>query len=214
MRRISAAMLVLLLPALASAQGFHNRWEWSIAGIYQESERTGTVGGSSLEIDSDLGIGFSLDYFFNQKFAVGADLEWLSPDYKATLINDQNEVSTINHKFSQFNGRIKASYYFMDGPLTPFVEGGIGWTYVDSNVADGPPITGCWWHPWWGYVCSNYYSTFSETSFSYGGALGLRYRMRGGTMLKLAYNNWEIDGSGDAPNPTLNAVRFEVAWGF
>ena len=214
MRRISAAMLVLLLPALVSAQGFHNRWEWSIAGIYQESESTGTVGGSSLEIDSDLGIGFSLDYFFNQKFAVGADLEWLSPDYKATLINDQNEVSTINHKFSQFNGRIKASYYFMDGPLTPFVEGGIGWTYVDSNVADGPPITGCWWHPWWGYICSNYYSTFSETSFSYGGALGLRYRMRGGTMLKLAYNNWEIDGSGDAPNPTLNAVRFEVAWGF
>lgn len=214
MRRISAVMLVLLLPALASAQGFHNQWEWSIAGIYQESERTGTVGGSSLEIDSDLGIGFSLDYFFNQKFAVGADLEWLSPDYKATLISDQNEVSTINHKFSQFNGRIKASYYFMDGPLTPFVEGGIGWTYVDSNVADGPPITGCWWHPWWGYVCSNYYSTFSETSFSYGGALGLRYRMRGGTMLKLAYNNWEIDGSGDAPNPTLNAVRFEVAWGF
>ena len=214
MRRISAAMLVLLLPALVSAQGFHNRWEWSIAGIYQESESPGTVGGSSLEIDSDLGIGFSLDYFFNQKFAVGADLEWLSPDYKATLINDQNEVSTINHKFSQFNGRIKASYYFMDGPLTPFVEGGIGWTYVDSNVADGPPITGCWWHPWWGYICSNYYSTFSETSFSYGGALGLRYRMRGGTMLKLAYNNWEIDGSGDAPNPTLNAVRFEVAWGF
>jgi opacity protein-like surface antigen len=205
---------MLLLPALASAQGFRNQWEWSVAAIYQESGSTGTVGGSSLEIDSDIGIGFSLDYYVNQKFAIGADLEWLSPGYLATLVNDQNEVTTIDHKFSQFNGRIKASWYFMDGPLTPYVEGGIGWTYFDSNVADGPPLTGCWWHPLWGYVCSNFYSTFSETSFSYGGALGVRYRMRGGTMLKLAYNNWEIDGSGDAPDPTLNAFRLEIAWGF
>jgi opacity protein-like surface antigen len=145
---------------------------------------------------------------------VGADLEWLSPDYKATLLNDQGETTIIDHKFSQFNGRIKATYNFSDGPFTPYVEGGFGWTYVDSNVADGPPITGCWWHPWYGYICNGYYNTFTETSFSYGGALGLRYKLRGGTIIKLSYNNWEIDGSGEAPDPTLNAVRLEFAWGF
>lgn len=29
--------------------------------------------------------------------------------------------------------------------------------------------------------------------------------------MKLSYNNYEVDGSGDAPDPTLNAVRFELA---
>jgi opacity protein-like surface antigen len=214
MRRTTAALIVLLLPALASAQGFRNQWEWSVAAIYQESEGTGTVGGSGLEIDSDWGLGFNFSYLFSEKFMLGVDLEWLSPDYKATLLNDDGETSIIDHKFSQFNGRIKGTWNFMDGPFTPYLEGGIGWTYVDSNVADGPPITGCWWHPWWGYICSNYYSTFTETSFSYGGAIGARYRLQGNTILKLSYNNWEIDGSGEAPNPTLNAWRFEVAWGF
>jgi len=214
MRRLTAILVVMLLPALASAQGFRNQWEWSVAGIYQESESTGTVGGSSLNINSDVGLGFSFNYLFTEKFMLGADIEWLSPDYKATLLDDQGQTTVIDHEFSQFNGRIKATYNFTDGPFTPYVEGGIGWTYVDSNVADGPPITGCWWHPWWGYICSNFYSTFSETSFSYGGALGLRYRLRGGTIIKLSYNNWEIDGSGEAPDPTLNAARLEFAWGF
>jgi hypothetical protein len=37
---------------------------------------------------------------------------------------------------------------------------------------------------------------------------------QGGTVLRLSYNNYEVDGSGDAPDPTLNAARLEVVWGF
>lgn len=212
MRLLFAA--ILLLPALASAQSYRNTTEWSVVGVYQESESTGTVGGSSLDIDDDIGLGFSFAYFVRPRLSLAVDLEWLSPDYVATILNDQGTTSTINHELTQFNGRFKGAYHFMDGPFSPYVEAGLGWTYVDSNVADGPPITGCWWHPWWGYICDGYYDTFDETSFSYGGALGLRYRLRGGTVLKLSYNNWEIDGSGDAPDPTLNAIRLEVAWGY
>jgi len=214
MRRLIAVLLVMLLPAVASAQGFRNQWEWSFAAIYQDSEGTGTVGGSSLDIDSDLGLGFSFNYLINERFSIGADIEWLSPDYKAVLVDDQGLPSVIDHEFSQFNGRIKGTFNLMEGPFTPFVEAGFGWTYVDSNVADGPPMTGCWWHPWWGYICENYYDTFTETSFSYGGALGLRYQLRGGTIIKLSYNTYEIDGSGEAPDPTLSAARLEFAWGF
>jgi opacity protein-like surface antigen len=214
MRRLTAVLLVMLLPAVVSAQGFRNQWEWSFAAIYQDSEGTGTVGGSSLDIDSDFGFGFSFNYLINERFSVGADIEWLSPDYRAVLLDDQGMPSVIDHEFSQFNGRIKGTFNLMEGPFTPFVEAGFGWTYVDSNVADGPPLTGCWWHPYWGYICENYYSTFTETSFSYGGALGLRYQLRGGTIIKLSYNTYEIDGSGQAPDPTLSAARLEFAWGF
>ena len=214
MRRSLVVMLALVLPSLASAQGYGEKWEWSVAGIYQDSESTGTVGGSNLEIDDALGLGFSIAYLLNERFSVGADIEWLSPDYVATLIDDTGETSVIDHELTQFNTRFKGTFNLLEGPLTPYIEAGFGWTYVDSNVADGPPLVGCWWHPWWGYICDGYYSTFSETSFSYGGALGLKYRLRGGTTMKLSYNNYEIDGSGEAPDPTLNAVRFELAWGF
>jgi len=214
MRRFTAVFLLLLLPALASAQGYRNTWEWSVAGIYQFSENTGTAGGSRVDVDNALGLGFSFSYLFSPQLSLGLDLEWLSPDYVATLVDDQGMTSTIDHELTQFNTRFKGAYNFMDGPFSPYVEAGIGWTYVDSNVADGPPLVGCWWHPWWGYICDGYYNTFDETSFSYGGALGIRYKLRGGTTLKLSYNNWEVDGSGDAPDPTLNAFRFEVAWGF
>ena len=103
---------------------------------------------------------------------------------------------------------------FLEGPLSPFVEAGIGWSYFDSNVADGPPVTGCWWHPWWGYICSNFYSTFSSTEFSYGAALGLRYIMRGGMTLKLSVNQYWLDVGNAGGDPELNAARLEVGWSF
>jgi hypothetical protein len=214
MRRLTALLLVMLVPALASAQGYRNQWEWSVAAIYQESEGDSALAGSSFELDSDLGLGFSFGYLFTEKFMIGADIEWLSPDYVATLVDDVGNTTVIDHESSQFNGRIKASYNFMSGPFTPYVEAGFGWTYMDSNVADGPPITGCWWHPWYGYICSGYYNTFHETSFSYGGALGLRYKLRGGTLIKLSYNTYNIDDGGNAPDPTLSAARLEFGWGF
>jgi len=210
-------LLVLAAPALVNAQG--NRagsWEWSFAGIYQDSSSSGGSGGSSLSVDSELGLGFGFNYNFNNRFALGADLEWLRPDYTAVIVLDEvpPQTETISHNLSQFNGRIKGTWNMMEGPLTPYLEAGFGWTYVDSNVADGPPQTGCWWHPWWGYICSNFWDTYDSTEFSYGGALGLRYIMRGGMMVKLSVNHYELDTGGDRTNPTLNAARLEIGWTF
>ena len=115
------------------------------------------------------------------------------------------------HPYTTF---FRLTYEFSEGNLSPYVEGGFGWTQFDSNVADGPPLTGCWWHPWWGYICSNFYNTITETNFSYGGALGLRYRLRGGSMVKLSYNTYQLDGSSAEVDPSLSAIRLEMAWGF
>jgi outer membrane protein W len=211
------ALLVVAAPALVNAQG--NRagdWEWSVVGIYQDSSNDAAEGGSSLSVDSDWGLGFGFNYNFNNRFALGADLEWLSPDYTAVIVEDTNppQPQTIRHELSQFNGRIKGTWNIMEGPFTPYVEAGIGWTYIDSNVADGPPTTGCWWHPWWGYICSNFWNTYDTTEFSYGGALGLRYILRGGSFLKFSVNYYELDTGGDRAKPTLNAARLEFGWTF
>jgi len=217
MRLLFVVILLAALPGFASAQGSRaGAWEWSFAAIYQDSASSGADGGSNLRLDNELGLGFSFGYNFTDKLYLGGDFEWLRPDFTATLINenDPNDRRQINHTMSQFNGRIKGTLTFLSGPLSPYVEAGLGWSYFDSNVADGPPITGCWWHPWWGYICENFYSTFSSTEFSYGGALGLRYIMRGGMTLKLSVNQYWLDVGNAGGDPELNAARLEIGWAF
>jgi len=218
MYRYIIAILIIAIPAIADAQTKRARtWEWSVAALYQESKDMSGDNGSSLRIDGAGGLGFNISYNLTNKFAVGVDLDWLRPDYRAELVNDEVfpiETAVIDHEFSQFNGRIKGVFNFSEGPLTPYVEGGFGWSYFDSNVADGPPITGCWWHPYWGYICQNYYSTFTETSFSYGAAVGLRYQMPGGTFLKGSYNVWDLDSLGEASDSTISSFKVEFGWSF
>lgn len=218
MRKILVGIVMFTFPAIALAQGDRSRsWEWSFAALYQESKAIGSEGGSTLDIDDAFGLGLNVSYNFTNRLSLGFDLDWLSPDYRAVLIDDTvvpADTTVIDHEFTQFNTRIKGTFNFLEGPFMPFVEGGIGWTFLDSNVADGPPITGCWWHPWWGYICDNYYSTFSETTFTYGLGLGFRYHLRGGAFLKASYSVWELDGVGNAGDSSLSGARIEYGWGF
>lgn len=218
MRILTIAILLFALPAISSAQSYRSKtWEASIAAIYQDSKFVSAEGGSSIDIDSQWGFGFGFAYNVSNKLAFGADFEFIRPDYTAVLVEEntaQPEI-IIDHEMYQFNGRFKGIFNVLDGPFTPYVEAGFGWSYFDSKVADGPPNTGCWWHPWYGYICNNYYDTFDDTLFSYGGALGLRYELRGGSFVKLSYNHWLMDGFGSSSDDeAFEAARLEFGWSF
>jgi opacity protein-like surface antigen len=208
----------LSLSLTAQAQRDKSRtWEWSIAALYQDSKNMGSENGSSLRVDGALGLGFNIGYNWTDHFTLGVDLDFMRPDYTAVLVDDTGfpvTTTEINHDMSQFNGRIKGTYNFLEGPFRPFIEAGLGWSYFDSNVADGPPIVGCWWHPYWGYICDGYYNTFTETAFSYGVGLGFKYQFAGDSFLKLSYNSWELDGVGAAGDEGISAARLEYGWNF
>lgn len=220
MRNTLILILLMAVPTVAAAQNDTYRrpgaWEWSVIGIYQESKSAGGNGGSSLDIDSAVGFGFNFSYYLSTKFSVGGDLEFLRPDYDAVLVDEAGieDDLRISHSMSQFNGRLKATYNFLDKPFTPFVEAGLGWSYFDSNVTDGDPIVGCWWHPWWGYICEGFYNTYDDTQFAYGAGAGLRYEFAGGSFIKASYNVWELDGLGAGIDPTLSSGRIEFGWSF
>ncbi len=227
--RILVIAVMTLLPMLAQAQSFRapgasQPWYLSVSAVYQDSLSAGGEGGSetnapdssSLRVSSELGLGVNFGYNFNEHFGLGLDIEYLRPDYKATLApEDPNDSPVdIDHELTQWNFRLKGTWNFSEGPLVPFVDFGYGWTNVDSNVIDGPPITGCWWDPWWGYVCSNFYSTFSSTETSWGGAVGLRYDLPMEGFLRLSWNRWELDSGGNSDDLTLESIRLEYAWTF
>lgn len=218
--RVLVIFLFALAPALSSAQS----WDFSLAAIYQDSLSVGGEGGpetptpdtSSLDVKSEVGFGGNITYNFNKHLALGLDIDYISPDYKLVLVSETPAEPDvfIDHKFSQWNYRLKGTWNFTEGPLVPYVDFGYGWTNIDSNVADGPPVTGCWWHPWWGYICESFYDTFSSTETSWGGAVGLRYNLRNQSFFKLSWNRWELDSGGNSDDLTLESYRLEYGWSF
>ena len=166
--RISIILFTFFAPALALAQFGLNpdraqSWEMSIGAFNQSSISVGGASNdpaatvpnsSSLSLDSEWGFSFNATYNFTDHLALGMDLDWVRPRYDVTLVPDDplEDTVEIRHRGSQFNGRFQGTYTLSENNFTPFVDVGLGWTRFDTNVADGPPVTGCWWHPWWGYI--------------------------------------------------------------
>jgi len=135
MRLAVTLVFFLAVPGLALAQSDRSRsWEWSIAGIYQESEQSAGASGSSLNLNHEYGIGFNLGYNLSNNLTVGFDLDYLQPSYQAVLVDDTvspADTININHKLTQWNSRFKGTYSFGGQALQPFIEaGGLGLRYA------------------------------------------------------------------------------------
>ena len=191
-------------------------WEFGlIINDMSSDELTSSDMGSGVDIDSDTGFGLSVAYNINNRFAIGADFIWSSPKYTAVLTPDGPGIpEVINHKMDLFTYTFTGTWNLLDGPLTPYLEANYGWTNIDSNIADQPPITSCWWDPWWGYVCDTFYSTYSKTRTSYGGAAGLRWDSGNGWTLKASYGFIEIDTSKATEKANMDVIRVDLAWLF
>jgi len=211
------------LSVTASAQSFRvpstdnsraNKWDMSLILFNTESEDYGNPGGSTLDVDSETGWGFSIAYNINANLGLGFDFSYVRPRYKAVLIDEDEMATEIGTKLDVSTGQFKGIWNILKGPLTPYVEAGLGWTYIDSNVADGPPITGCWFDPFLGWVCSTFYSTYSDTSFSYSGALGVRWQVSPEFFLRGGYNQTRIDLSSAAGDLDLGSWRIDIGTSF
>ncbi len=171
--------------------------------------------GSTLDLASRTGFQAGIDYYLSNQLAIGFDATWVRPRFDALLVPDDGSPAvSISNRASVFSGQFNASYLFSQGPVTPYVEGGLGWTYFDSNVSEGAPVTGCWWDPWWGYICSDFYRSYNSTSFSYGVAAGMRWNIARDIAVKAGYRWLEVEADSLRKKPTLESVLLEVAFRF
>jgi hypothetical protein len=212
-----AVLGLCLLAAESGAQSASDRegtWEAGFRLIDGSSVSLNGSVGASLDIESELGYGFFGNYNFTDRLAAGVDLNWTSPDYTATFVPDgAGDPQTITTSLDVATVHAKGIFYFLEGDVAPYFEAGFGWTSVDSNVVDGPPLTGCWWDPWWGYICASFYETYSQTQTSYSAAFGLRWDMSPDMMIRASAGKFEIntDATEDA---SLDIIQLEFAWRF
>src|ERR1700741_1724744 len=193
-------VLLLSLPGVAVAQSADRTGTWEAGFKLMDTSHEFLTGenGSSLDIEGELAWGFFGGYHINEHFELTGEITWSDPDYLAEFPLDLlpgggNTVLQVDAELDVLSTDFKAVFNLLDREFTPYVEVGYGWTVVDSNVQDGPADTGCWWDPWWGYMCASFYDTYESTITALSYAVGLRWDISDSSVLKAAYGIREMD---------------------
>lgn len=189
-----------------------DHWEAYAGGRYIFSETVDFKGGSTIDSDDDLGFAFGMGYNIDDHWLVGGELNWSNVDYKGVLksASSPGATSKLSGEYETFALSANLTYHFIDGPLTPYVSANLGYTWVDSNIADGPPQTGCWWDPWWGYICDTWVDTKSAESLSYGLGAGVRWEFSRGGFLRASYNQRWLDFDEASGTPNFGGVFLDI----
>lgn len=169
-------------------------------------------GGSRIETDDELTLGFGLGYNFDEHLLLAGDISFGTVDYNGEVASAETPgvSERIAGEFDTLGFSATGTYHFIAGPLTPFISATLGYTWVDTNIADGPPEIGCWWDPWYGQICAAFQDTKTEGAFAYGLGLGLRWDFAGGWFGRLAYEERWLDlGKADG-TPGFGTLRVDV----
>jgi len=185
------------------------KWDFSLQVVANDTEKLSGPGDLALAIDSEWGLGFSFGYNFTNHWALGFDMNWLSPDYTLAGTTNDGDFEVVRHEMDMFNGQLTGTFNLFKGPFTPFANLSVGFSYLDSNIQDGPGY--CYPDWYWGWVC--YADTHDSTELNYGGGIGLRWDMTRDMFLRASYSLMYLEIS-DTEDPSLAIGRMEIGWKF
>ena len=172
---------VLLDPATRETRA--GRPEFYILGQYWHAVETSshnvtvptTVGGFAT---GDLGFkfddtglfGIGASYNLNRYVGITGEFTFGYPRYTVSFLG-----SSLSGEAFMHSGNFNLEYHVLPGPITPFISGGIGYLYLDSQVPSGPSSVYCFWDYWWGYNCTGSTPTYHNTYLNLNAAVGLRW---------------------------------------
>ena len=204
---VAIAGLSLYAP-VAEAGGRGNNGagslEFNVPIVYTTTttiDGSGSTAGSSMTIYDQLNSGFGLGYNINDNFQINGQFAWAYRNYST-----QGGANQYSGSLNTSSLAMNAVYYFMAGDFTPFVSAGFGSTFIDTGIPDGSGTGGCYYDPWWGYVC--YEDTKSSSNITYGMGIGARMDISRGFAIEGSLNRNYIDANQASSNPTLDTVRF------
>jgi opacity protein-like surface antigen len=162
-------------PAPAAVTGpLQGDWEFRIGPTFGLSQDVDFSNGSA-QIKDTTGLKLGAAYYLTEHLSFGGYFSYSHGDFSSEVINSGVKVGVQDGHETSSTLLFDTSYSFLHGPLRPYVEGGLGYSWVDTNIASGAPVAGCWWDPWWGYVCSGYQPTHGTSSAVGQLGAGLQY---------------------------------------
>jgi hypothetical protein len=201
-----------LYAPVAEAAGRGNNgagsMEFSVPLNYTSSSTLTGQNGSSADINAALNMGFGMGYNFNDNFQINGTFSWAQRNYSANTTGTGN-IGSYNGTLYTSSLQVNAVYYFMAGDFTPFVQGGFGTTYVDSNIPNGQSGSSCYWDPYWGYVCGTYQPTKTSSNISYSAGLGARYDVNRQFAVQGSVNKFYLDAPQAGSKPSFDMLRID-----
>jgi opacity protein-like surface antigen len=220
---LAAVMLGLILtagsPVLAAVKESDRTeaWEFLIPIRYLSGQKLDFDHGTSVDLHDDLGWGFGFGYNFNEHMNLDFEFGWTSANYTVKWASaDTPALPPVEATgyLDVSTTQINFTYNFMPKTVTPYISAGIGWNWFDTNIPVGPPQTGCWWDPWYGYICQTFTDTASGSGFSYGFGAGVRIEPKDSFFIRLGLNdNWQDLGSYNS-SPDFLSYRLDMGWKF
>jgi len=199
---------------LMSLSDRKDRWEFSFQTRYLDSVELEFEGGAEATLNEELGWAFGLGYNYSEHWAFNFDMGWGDVGYSGAYTDENNvPAETSGHIYSS-SANFGGIYHFTAKRFTPFIGASIGWTFIDTNIQNGPPQTGCWYYPYWGYICDTYIPTKTTTEFNYAALLGLRFDINNKVFLKAsAGKNW-LNSSHATSTPDITTYKFDIGFMF
>jgi len=222
-RLLKTALTFLLFISMNADAAFLDsraeKWEFFLAPQISNTKLLQFENGAEADINKRSSLGFGFGYNMNRHIELTVLFSSSNSNYTGTRIIDNDPALQEPPNGPQkFTSNLYTStldfgftYNFLSGPLTPYVSANIGSTYVDSGVPTGNIITGCWWDPWWGYICTPQAQTYTSTVINYGAGVGLRYDFNRKLYIKggVARNYLDINSSN-----TPDFTTYQFIFGF
>jgi opacity protein-like surface antigen len=219
---VSAAALAAVQGAGAQMMGGGNTggamgdWEFRIGPVFQQSKNVGFKGGSNADIDSTTGVKIGTGYYVTDQLIIGGNFGYGQSNFNGTVQGGTGNIAShIENGHVDFSTLMfDATYTLLHGPIKPFGKVGLGWNWINTNIASGPPQTGCWWDPWWGYVCSGYQPTHGDSSFAYQVGAGVQFSFSRSFAIDADYQYTWIQLSNANGTPGFGAFELLFVWRF
>jgi opacity protein-like surface antigen len=158
-----------------------------------------------------VGVGYNL----NDHLQLGGSFNYDKKDYDAKVTGEQpGDVLPIKGTLDSTALMFDVTYNFMKGPLTPFVVGGLGWSRVNTNIATAPPDVGCWWYPWYGYICTSFPNTKMIDGLAYEVGVGLRYDFNATIAADGTYKIKWVNFDNSTGTPDFSSFLLSLGWKF
>jgi opacity protein-like surface antigen len=214
---VCAAAFTSLIAAHAQGTTRAGHFETSLGGGYTGSKSLSFDNGAKADVDGSWGFLFGIAYNLSERVSLGGEFGWSSLGYSTTVAPAAgNPAPPVNLRGTAYasSAAFNATYHFLPGPITPYVSGTLGFVYVDTGMPSGPPVNGCWWYPWWGYVCGPVVPTKTTTDFTYGVGAGLRWDLNEKFFLRAGLQQfWWTMGDAEG-TPSFTSYRADFGFKF